>query len=647
MKTSICQKQAITRRALSALLLALLLILSGSACTQEPPAATTQTNATTTTPSPSTPSPTDPTPVQMRPAQELRIVDFNVLCNKDSAEERSKTMIPLILSYEPDSFGVQESIGIWRTAFKEKLGDLYDSVGLDFGGSAEPTSQFSTDIYYRKDRYKALDWGTFWLSTTPNTPSKFSNTVDCQRTCTWVILEDLQTGFRYVHMNTHLDWMDASVNVVQSQMIRNQILRFSEMGYPVLATGDYNTPQDSISYGQILSGGFVSDSKFVAEKTMDIPTHSSQEKPIDFCFVTADKMTVREYAVINNVSNGVTVSDHKGIFVHALVHSLPDQDALTSAPAFKEEVSIQAKVTRAGTIELTMPQATDANGTYAVDYFVQLHASDGTLLLEKTIGSGIFLPLVSPTVTFHLNVGSYETDYQITVTPRAMLNVVGESITATVHCDSSISGAAPDAPLLLHVQVQNGKAVDLSPNSFAIETIGTVDLSNQTMQFNGTGNLKVAGMGTQYTALSNGFSMELKIKTGEDILTGVDICSNKHAGGYGISIGGGMLRFGMYFNNGYQYISSPIEPNTEYHVIAVYNGARMYLYVNGAYVCEYSTHSAEWGLPTVEGARYLCIGAETDAKGMGEYPFTGTVTYVRIYSAPLNDANVIYLFQNQ
>ena len=135
------------------------------------------------------------------------------------------------------------------------------------------------------------------------------------RTCTWVILEDLETGFCYVHMNCHLDWMDTSVNLIQAKMMREMMNRFASMGYPVFTTGDFNTKENSASYLQILSSNLIKDSKKLAKRTDYTPTHGSST--IDYCFVTGANMTVEEYDVIPNVHDGVEVSDHSGVFVRA------------------------------------------------------------------------------------------------------------------------------------------------------------------------------------------------------------------------------------------------------------------------------------------------------------------------------------------
>lgn len=59
-------------------------------------------------------------------------------------------------------------------------------------------------IFYLKDEVELLDGGTFWLSETPDVPSKGWDAA-CKRSCTWTKLKMKSTGKEFVYMNTHLD----------------------------------------------------------------------------------------------------------------------------------------------------------------------------------------------------------------------------------------------------------------------------------------------------------------------------------------------------------------------------------------------------------------------------------------------------------
>lgn len=208
----------------------------------------------------------------MLPAQEVKVLSQNILTNDSNhlpREQRAPVMIDYFLSLGLDSIGVQECVSQWADLLDAGLGHLYARVGVECGSGADKGS-FATYIYYLKDKYRVIATDTFWLSTTADVPSKFNDVVDMNRTCTWAILEDMQTGFRYVHVNCHTDHKDRTANVVQLQMIRDLILRFEELGYPVFATGDYNNPDAGrVAYNQMLADPRIGDARYETENSDD------------------------------------------------------------------------------------------------------------------------------------------------------------------------------------------------------------------------------------------------------------------------------------------------------------------------------------------------------------------------------------------
>ncbi len=610
----------------------------------------TTTTTTTTVPTPdSDPDPTpDPDPVQMLPAQELKILDQNVMCNTDSISARAPEMAAYLLASGADSIGVQECVSQWATILDQELGGKYARVGVDINGADK--GWFATYVYYRKDKYRVIDTDTFWMSTTPDVPSKYSETVDMNRTCTWVILEDIQTGFRYVHMNCHLDWMDKSVNVVQTQMIRNMMIRFAEMGYPVFATGDYNTPEGSISYGQMLSCELIVDSKHVAETTTDTPSHHGEGASIDYCFVTADNITVHEYDVIDHIHNGVEVSDHNGIYVHATVHSLPKQSHKDALPQFADGTEIQTTKSLAAATQMNIqfPQAKSADGWVAKHYDVKMYDSDGKFVYQTIAYANSNRPLQPLTVSTQLIGGMPGNNYQIRITPISVFGECGNTLIQTVTWLGEPLVALPvDAPDILDVSVKDGVVADASPNHFTISQNGSVNVTQNAMVFDKSGNIRTSLISdSEYAKMTDGFTMEVVLTTGNDIQSSLPYVCNHHAGGFGINCDGGRIAFSVHNGSSYIYTYASIEKNTTYHIVGIYDGTYVRIYLNGVFVAMEEVVGS-MKIPTVDSAKFLCFGADSDASGNGEYPSEVTVYSTAIYSQILTDGQVLYLYQNQ
>ena len=410
---------------ITALLLAVLMLLVLPSCNNADGGE--ETTVTTEAPAPQDPTPPE---VEMLPSQEVLVLGQNVEnAATETINKRAPEMIQYFLASGADSIGVQECVQAWTDRLDEGLKTKYARVGVECMTGADK-GWFSTYVYYLKDKYRVIATDTFWLSTTPDVPSKYSDTVDLPRTCTWVILEDRETGFRYVHMNCHLDWMDKVVNAIQVQMIRAQMIRFAEMGYPVFATGDLNTSEGSITYQQMLDSEWISNSKYIAKKSDTTPSHLGNNETIDYCFVTGGNMTVEEYSVIDHIHNGTEVSDHNGIMVRAMVASIPKPDDEKSVAQFADDVALT--VDKNGDVTVTLPQARDANGRSAKQYDFVLKDENGDIVSETSVFGYYNRPLQPLTVSAVLTDGVTDKTYQLEITPISILGEKGTTIVRSI-----------------------------------------------------------------------------------------------------------------------------------------------------------------------------------------------------------------------
>lgn len=593
----------------------------------------------------------DPEPdVEMLPEQEIRVVGINIFVGQNDLAVRGALLAELLNPLNLDSFGVSECSGKWEDELEKYFGDRYARIGVDFNGKqSNPT--FATYIYYRKDQYVAIDTGVFWTSTTPDTPSKYGPTVDCQRNCNWVLLEDIQTGFRYVHMNTHLDWMDMEVNKIQCQMIANQIKRFEEMGYPVFATGDYNMEEHTASYPVMTA--IANDARHIAAKTTDTVTHP-EAGTIDYCFVTKESVEVFEFDVLETQTEPIEISDHRGVYVHAKVKSLPKQSLYSATPEFSKDAAVEISTTLLSTsVILKIPQATDAYGSIARSYLLELFDRQGRMIRTETISSGYYLPVHTKELTYPIVLPNADEYYTLRLTPIGLFDNVGVPLVQGFCNETKPIPPASPEPIgdgdIINVKVADGAIRDTSMNAYSYQVLGNVTVTGNSYTFSNKGNLKFEQFKDHYSTLGDGFSIAVGFRTTEDIQTAQHIIGNCHAGGTSISVEKGSIYFQVYFNGSYVKVHVKASENTTYHVVGVYDPTiGLLLYVNGELVAITAVaENATFGIPTEASARYLCIGADSDASGRGEYFFGGAILYAAIYSTPVTAGNVTYLYQNQ
>ena len=107
-------------------------------------------------------------------------------------------------------------------------------------------------VFWRKDKYTAVDKDTFWLSETPDTQSKYDG-AGCNRICTWVLLRETETGKLLLHMNTHLDNASSEAANFGARLIMQRMQALSEK-YPqaqIVLAGDFNQNRGMAAYNAV------------------------------------------------------------------------------------------------------------------------------------------------------------------------------------------------------------------------------------------------------------------------------------------------------------------------------------------------------------------------------------------------------------
>lgn len=244
-----------------------------------------------------------------------RILSFNLLCaGKGSRTWRKRVpkVIRIIKEAKPDSFGVQEAHWEWMKKLSRYLPEYdYVGVGRDDG---KKKGEFSA-VFYRKDKFTASDSGNFWISETPEKPSKGWDSA-CIRVATYVKLTDKENGKSYIHFNTHLDHVGRIAQINGAKMIQEKAASFG--GVPVVCTGDFNVFQDSDCYNTMVSGNMKDARKLAPDSDECYTFHGFRPEEIheriDFVFV--DEATVKpvSFKVINKKVDGDFYSDHNAVY---------------------------------------------------------------------------------------------------------------------------------------------------------------------------------------------------------------------------------------------------------------------------------------------------------------------------------------------
>ena len=248
-------------------------------------------------------------------SETVRVMSFNV-CGWDY--KNIKNMAPqLIAEYSPDLVGLQECTYDWYKKLTKELPE-YGFVGVGReNGKLDKNSGESCGILYKTDRFTLQDSGTFWLSETPEEPSKGWDG-DYIRICTWAVFKDNATGEEVALVNTHLENIDDGTGQEALekgiQMVLDKIASFQ---IPVILTGDLNFEKDSQYHAAVTAAG-LRDSQDLAESTMEgvtCPTERGGDtgEHIDYIF-TKGVSSVLTYKIIHDTYDGKYPSDHYPIY---------------------------------------------------------------------------------------------------------------------------------------------------------------------------------------------------------------------------------------------------------------------------------------------------------------------------------------------
>lgn len=179
-------------------------------------------------------------------AQNLKVMTYNIRLSLESDKEnswdnRKAEAIQLIDYYHPDFFGVQEAVPQQMVDIKSGLRN-YDFVGVGRDDGANK-GEYSA-IFYDAEKLKVLESGTFWLSETPQKPSKGWDAA-YNRICTYALFKMKKDGRKFWAFNVHLDHVGIVARENSVQLILKMIKSFNTKKFPVVLTGDFNLTEDT------------------------------------------------------------------------------------------------------------------------------------------------------------------------------------------------------------------------------------------------------------------------------------------------------------------------------------------------------------------------------------------------------------------
>jgi len=254
--------------------------------------------------------------------QNLKLITYNIRFDNPNDGEnawsnRKEFLCTQLAFYEPDVFGIQEALPNQVQDISNAL-TKYAFVGIARDGNEKGES---SNIFFKKDKFKLLEQNTFWLSETPEKISKGWDAA-LNRICTYVLLKDNKTKQSFWIFNTHLDHQGETARTNSIKLILSKIATLNTKNYPVIFMGDFNlepSEERIINLKKILI-----DSQDISEEKPFGPTgtfnafkhNEAVTKRIDYIFLSKESnIKVKKYGVLSDSKDLKYPSDHLPVYI--------------------------------------------------------------------------------------------------------------------------------------------------------------------------------------------------------------------------------------------------------------------------------------------------------------------------------------------
>lgn len=228
---------------------------------------------------------------------DIRWATFNIRCiSKDDYkidcgwDQRKERVVKYLLDNQIDICGMQEVTAEQFDYLRANL-KKYDCVGV--GRTDGDRKGEATPVFFRKDKYKALDKGNFWLSETPDVVGSKGWDAALERVASWVKLKDKKTGRIFMAVNTHLDHVGKVARRESAKLIMRKIQEIVGDN-PAVVTGDFNVTEQDEAYTTMVTNEFkMNDAYHMTQNNTGVAFTWH-----DFCRIPADKAEKIDYIFI-------------------------------------------------------------------------------------------------------------------------------------------------------------------------------------------------------------------------------------------------------------------------------------------------------------------------------------------------------------
>lgn len=223
---------------------------------------------------------------------------------------RVDAVTALIRFHEFDLLGTQEGLPGQIDALSKMPEYAHVGVGRDDGADAGEHSA----IFYRQARFDLLAHGDFWLSETPDKPSKGWDAECCNRLVTWARLQDKSNRKTVLALSVHFDHQGQVARRESAKLVLDWLERRAGAD-GVIVMGDFNSTPDTEQIVRMRAA--LRDARDASIAPAYGPTATLNDfnvgtaplRRIDYIFVSPN-VRVLKFAVLTDSDGARYPSDH-------------------------------------------------------------------------------------------------------------------------------------------------------------------------------------------------------------------------------------------------------------------------------------------------------------------------------------------------
>lgn len=253
-------------------------------------------------------------------SQEFNVMSYNL--RYDNAGDgdnrwgnRKVELSALVRRRHPAILGVQEGLHS-MIQYLDSCLPAYKHIGV--GREDGITKGEYAAVFYDTTIFHLLQSGNFWLSSTPDKPSKGWDAA-LNRICTYALMRHRSTGRKLWVFNTHFDHAGTKAREMSARLIWARINLLNKDQTPVVLMGDLNAEPGSEPLRLLM--GYFDDGKEIAQQPFYGPAGTfngfeeqiGAKKRIDY--VLTLRLQVASYGHLSEKrKNGKPLSDHNPVF---------------------------------------------------------------------------------------------------------------------------------------------------------------------------------------------------------------------------------------------------------------------------------------------------------------------------------------------